>query len=135
MTTTFEVVDTIYSFLDTSPVKTEISGSLCKHRRDGNSRKEDIVINCLPINNEQLQKAIANINAYVPDLKVTVNGMQDLQPNHPRLKAIAGLILEAVTDKWGADYNLDVQQQVLIQDPESGSHYINIRVEFFIENL
>jgi len=135
MTTTLAIIDTLFTKLDSSTLKTAITGSICKQKRDGNSKKEDVVINCLPVNNTQLQTAIANVNIYVPDLQVAVNGMQDLQPDITRLEELANMAVEILDDNWTASLNYNVQQQVLFDDPDSKSHYINIRIEFFIENL
>jgi hypothetical protein len=139
MITTLEIVEILWariqaSALITDPVK-KITGANCYHRRDPNSTKEDIVTNCLPINNEQLSKVIANVNIHVPDLEVTINGVQDKQPNHDRLKELAEMAVAALTDVWINGMNYTVQQQQLFRDTEAGDHYINIRVEFFIENL
>ena len=135
MMTTLDIVDILWSRADGSSLKSSINGSLCKHRRDPNSTKEDIVFNCLPVNGEQLSKAIANVNVFVPDIEVEANGQIDKQPNHTRLKALASEAVGIYKENWTADLNYSVQQQVLIADPDSGCHYINIRIEFFIENL
>lgn len=135
MTTTLAIISILFSRLDGSALKNAITGSICKQKRDGNSRKEDVVINCLPVNNTALQTAIANVNIYVPDIKVEVNGMQDTQPNIARLEELAAMAVEVLDDYWSGTYNFYVQQQHVFDDPESGCHYVNIRIEFFIENL
>lgn len=135
MTTTLDIVDILWSRLDSSAIKAAITGSICKHRRDPNSTKEDIVVNSLPVSNQQLQKGVANVNVHVPDIIVTANGMQDKQPNHERLKALAIQAVDILKDNWTATMNYDVQQQTLIRDAEAGDHFINIRIEFFIQNL
>ena len=135
MTTTLDIVDTLFARLDASALKTAINGNICKHRRDPNSTSEDVVINSLPVNNEQLSRAVANVNVHVPDIEVTVNGQQDKQPNHPRLKQLAGIAVTALNDVWETNKNYTVQQQTLIRDADAGDHYINIRIEFNIVNL
>lgn len=135
MMTTLDIVDLLYVKLDASALKTAISGTINKHRRVADSDKEDVVINCLPVNNEQLQKTIANVNIHVPDLQIEVNGVQDKQPDHARLQTLAALAIGILNDNWTSTLNYDVQQQVIIEDREAGDHYINIRIEFFIENL
>lgn len=135
MTTTLDIVDQLFTKLDASALKTAITGSICKHKRDGNSSLEDVVINCLPVNNEQLQNAIANVNIHVPDLVINTGGMEDKQPNHVRLKTLSAMAVDILKDNWTATLNYDVQQQVIIQDRDAGDYYINIRIEFFIENL
>ncbi len=135
MTTTLQIVDMLFAKLDGSALKTEITGAISKHVREGNSDKEDVVINCLPINNEQLQKAVANVNIHVPDVVVDQNGMQNRYPNHARLSQLTDIAIGILDDTWGTDYNYDIQQHVLIEDREAGSHYSNIRIEIYFENL
>lgn len=135
MKTTLDIVDTLFTVLDGSSLKTAITGTICKHKRDFGSESEDIVINSLPVNNNQLQNAIANVNIHVPDLMVNNNGAESTQPNHTRLKTLAAMAVDILIDNWTADLNFDVQQQNIFEDREAGDHYINIRIEFFIENL
>lgn len=136
MMTTLDLVDIVWQKLNTSPLKTAITGGLYKHRRPAGSQNEDVVINSLPINNVQLQTGIANVNIHVPNLTIEVNGVQDSkQPNSQRLKELAEMAIEALSDVWADDYNYDVQQQMLLEDEEAGDHYINLRIEFFNINI
>lgn len=135
MKTTLDIVDILFTALDASSLKAAITGTICKHKRDFNSGLEDVVINCLPVNNQQLQNCIANVNIHVPDQMINSGGAENKQPNHVRLKALATMATDILKDNWQTDLNFDVQQQNLFEDPEAGDHYINIRLEFFIENL
>lgn len=136
MKTTLDLVDIIWDRLNSSPLKASITGKLYKHRRPVNSQSEDVVINSLPVNNEQLQQAVANVNVHVPNLELQVNGAVDRsQPDHTRLKSLAALAIESLQEVWEDDYTYDVQQQLLIEDPEAGDHYVNIRLEFYNINL
>ena len=136
MKTTLDLVDIIWQRLNGSQLKTEINGGVYKHRRPAASQKEDVVINCLPINTLQLQSAIVNVNIHVPNLTVAVNGTQDnSQPDHTRLQELTAIAVTILSDVWAEDYNFDIQQQTLIEDPEAGDHYINLRLEFFNINI
>lgn len=135
MTTTEDIIEILFNRANAGPIKDTITGSVCKRRRDGDSKVEDVVINCLPINGEQLQDVIANVNIHVPDLVVSVNGMDQKQPDSVRLQQLAGIAVPHFTDVWAAGYNYTVQQQTVFEDREAGDHYINLRIEFFIENL
>lgn len=134
MTTNLEAIDILFTKLDGSSLKTAITGSICKLKRDADSNKEDVVINSLPFNNEQLQQGILNVNIHVPDVVVNVNNVQDKQPDFARLKTLADMAVEILDDNWASTYNFSVQQQNVMHDPEAGSHYVNIRIEFFIIN-
>lgn len=135
MTTTEDIIDLLFAKLDSSSIKTAITGSICKRKRDAGSTKEDAVINCLAVPNLQLQNVIANVNIHVPDIVVVINGIQDRQPNLSRLKELAALGVSILKDNWTSTLNYDVQQQQIFEDREAGDHYINLRIEFFIENL
>src|SRR5688572_11465347 len=96
MRTTFDIVDIIYPVLKTNAALTAaLTGSV--YKTDGrpiNSDKEDIVIGSLPINNEQLQQAVMNINIHVPNLDLLLNGVQDkTKPNLKRLKELTALVI------------------------------------------
>lgn len=131
MKTTLHIVNILWARLNSSPLKTTVTGGVYKHLRPAGSNKEDVVINCLPINNEQLQQGIANVNIHVSNKAVSVNGVQDnTQPDHERLEELADLAIEALSDVWEGDYNFDVQSQTIFSDEEAQSHYVNLRIEF-----
>lgn len=136
MITTLDVIDTLWTRLNYSQLKAMINGGVYKHRRPAGSNKEDVVINCLPIGNIQLQACIANVNIHVPNLTIEVNGVQDSkQPNTIRLQELALVAIDMLSDVWSGEYTYDVQQQTLLEDEEASDHYINIRVEFLNINI
>jgi hypothetical protein len=136
MKTVLQIVDLLWSKVDNSELTDEISGDVYKHLRPAGSKLEDIIINTLPFTNEQLQRGIANVNIYVPNKPVTINNIEDQnQPDHVRLAELADMAIAILSDTWESDLHYDVQQHVLIRDEQTGEHYINIRIEFFIENL
>jgi hypothetical protein len=135
MITTLDLVNIIWQRLNGSQLKTTITGGVYKKRPAG-SQTEDVVINCLPINNLDLQTAIVNVNIHVPNITIQVGTVQDsTQPNFERLQELAAIAIAVLTDVWAGDYNYDVQQQTMIEDEEAGDHYINIRIEFFNINI
>jgi hypothetical protein len=132
MITSLEIVDILWAKLNGSPLKAAIDGGIYKNRRPASSEKQDVVINCLPVNNQQLQTTIANVNIHVPNISIDVNGVQDSsQPDHVKLLALSKIAVGVLKDIWSGDYNFNVQQEVLIQDEEQGDYYINIRIEFY----
>lgn len=134
MRTTLDVVDDIYSALKSGSFKSAITGDIYKHKRLLDSRKEDVVINSLPISNQQLQTGIANVNIHVADIPVTTGSGTDNHPNHVRLKELAGLAI-AELEVWSGDYHFDVQQQTIIQEETGNEHFVNIRVNYYSINL
>jgi hypothetical protein len=135
MKTTLDIVDAINTRLQAVSSLSTLSGKIYKYQRPVDSDLEDLVINCLPITNEQLQRAVANVNCYVPDTVVTVNGKENRVPNLTRLKAIAAIVMPALTDWISGSFTCDVQQQLLVPDSESNFHYLNIRLQFYVSNI
>lgn len=135
MKTTENIIQVLFDKLTNSSLNSAITGDVYKRQRPVGSTLEDVVINCLPVNAEQLQTAIANVNVHVQDLIISENGAQARVPNHARLTALSALAVADLKENWTADLNYSIQQQAVIQDSDSESHYINIRIEFFIENL
>jgi hypothetical protein len=136
MKTTLEIIDTLWSHINNSSLKSAINGQICKQKRPISSKAEDVVINCLAANNEQLQTAIVNVNIYVPNVTVRLNGAVDTsQPNMARLETLAVAAGAILDDQWVDDYNFSVQQQLVIEDQESTSHYINFRIEYYSINI
>lgn len=134
--TVFEIVDHVWERINNSSLKAAITGKVYKHERPAGSVKEDIVINCLPINNVALQQTVVNVNIYVPRVTVTVNKVTSQLPDHTRFKALAALADEVFNDVFivDADLGFDVQQHVLIQE-QNGEYYLNIRIETYNINL
>lgn len=135
MKTTLDIEDILWSFLKNSSLKTAISGGIYKRKRPSASEKEDVVINCLPVNNLQLQSAVANVNIHVPNKVQNISGIQDPMPDHARLKALGNEAVSLLVDQWDSDYNFDVQQQNVFEDEDGKSHYVNIRLDFYSINI
>lgn len=135
MITSLDIVDILFTRIKGSALETAISGDICKHKRDGGSKLEDVVVNALPAINTQLQQSFANVNVHVPDLVINVNGQEQKQPNHVRLKELADITMTVLDNQQTSGYYYEVEQQSLFDDPEAGDHYINFRIKFFIENL
>jgi hypothetical protein len=136
MTTTLDAIDTVWETLNSSSLKTEISGSIYKNRRAASSTKEDIVINSLPINNAQLQQGVLNVNVHVPNKSVKKNKVVDsTQPDYERMKELAAIAVDVLDDNWIGDHHFEVQQQVTVMDEATNDHYINIRLNFNSINL
>jgi hypothetical protein len=135
MKTGFDTDNVLYDVLKISSLKSAITGNVYKRQRPVDSNLEDVVINSLPITNQQLQTCVSNVNIFVPDVKVTVNGVVTNVPNEERLEDLTVMAIQVVADGIKGDFTWDIQQHALIQDNESDSHYSNIRIEFFVSNI
>lgn len=129
------VIQTLYDHVAASAIKTAISGDVYKGQRPLNSDKEDVTINSLPITADQLQKCVANVNVFVPDLTVNTGQGEETVPNYARLEVLEGIALSALKEYQSGTHSFYVQQSTLFKDNESKSHYLNIRVEFYAPNL
>lgn len=136
MKTTLTVMTILYQLISESSLATAITGKVRKNQRPTNSELEDIVINCLPIDNEQLQRCVANVNIYVPCFTIKENGVQTDEPDYARLEVLAGMattLLKGV--RKTQDYQIEWEQQSILRDEESKSYFINIRLRFQAYNI
>lgn len=138
--TSLEAVDILYRYLNDSELMTgkrKPNGGLYKNQRPLNSVSEDVVINALPLDREQLQYGIINVNIHVPNLIIKSGKQVDnTQPDYARLAELAGIASTLLDEVWHeqADYEFNVQSDHLLQDTDS-SWYVNFRVEFRSVNL
>lgn len=135
MKTTLDIEDILWTFLNSSSLKGSVNGGVYKRRRPTGSTKEDVVINCLPVNNLQVQSAVANVNIHVPNKVQNISGIEDSYPDHARLKALGNIAVSLLVDQWNTGYNFDVQQQNVFEDEDGKSHYVNIRLDFYSINI
>lgn len=136
MKTTAEVIGILFDLTKNSSLASAITGKIRKGQRPVNSDKEDIVINCLPINNEPLQKCVANVNIYVPCFIIKENGVQTDAPDFARLETLSAMAVTAFKNvREIQDWHLEWQQQTILKDENSKSWFINIRIEFFAYNV
>lgn len=133
MKTTLDFETFIFGIL--KPLNLAISGGVYLNKRVFGSKAEDVVINSLPVTNDNLQSAIVNVNIHVPNLKLNTNGQTDnTQPDRVRLNEIAAPVLEALNECYEGDFSCDVQLVTLIEEPENKEHYFNIRVQTIYKN-
>ncbi|GAB3973834.1 hypothetical protein GCM10028806_28530 [Spirosoma terrae] len=131
MKTTFDQVNILYSRLSGSNLKTAITGSIYKLVRLTDSKLEDVVVNSLPVTNDQIQRGTANVNIYVPDITYKPqNGKAQLVPNAERLYELAAIATQVVNEHSTPDYTFWLVNQSLIPEPETNQHYINLRIDF-----
>jgi hypothetical protein len=133
MKTSLDIENILFTFLKASSIATEINGGIYKRLRPAESKLEDIVINCLPINNAQLQSCVANVNIHVPNLSVQIGDITNCVPNHTRLNELATEACMILNDQYANGYLFTVQQQNLFEDEDD--HMVNIRIDFNSVNL
>lgn len=130
MKTTFEPLIILYHLFVGSPVDSAITGGIYQMKRPSGSTLEDVVINSLPISGTQIQQVVANVNLYVPDLKLTLKGKPQQMPDMNRLNELATLAIPLIKEHYQGNYQFWLVGQTVIEEPETGQHYVNLRVEF-----
>lgn len=134
--TSVDIIDVVASRIKGSDLDVSTTGEVYKGNRPLNSVEEDIVVNALPVTGEQLQRAVVNVNIFVKNVQLMIGGNHDsTQPDFPRLRLLATKAWAVLKDSWALDYNFDVQQEQLIQDPDSGQWYLNFRLDFHNINI
>ena len=126
----------LYQLLSGSSLASEITGEVRKGLRPTGSKLEDVVINSLPMNNEQLQQCVANVNIYVPSIITEENDVQSEKPDYKRLEELTDMAVGILKVRESRNYYFDVQQvSQPSKDAESKSYFINIRVDFYAFNI
>jgi hypothetical protein len=121
-------VDVIYPYIGTS-LSGELTGRIYKWRRTKNSKKEDIVINCINASAYPNQRAVLNINCHVPDKVITVSGDQQLMPNSPRIEYLTNKILDALKGIVHNDYVVNILSTGVFTEGVPEQHYSNTKIE------
>ena len=134
MKTPVKLIQDIFSLLDVPAVKSSISGGVYPGKRPDGSRKEDVVVNCLPVTGDQLQRGIVNVNIHVPNLEITISGHPDnSQPDLKRIEEIYQVVEPIIENGIKDNTDVSIQQAILIE--EGNEHYLNIRLLTHTINL
>lgn len=137
MRSTLDIIDIIWQVLNSSSLKTAITGGLYKGNRPLNSKLIDVTINSLPIMGTQLQLGYANVNIHVPNL-VTGGSQQDnTLPDHLTLKTLTNLAIQILNDvvTESGDVSISIEFQHTFSEPEISQHYSNIRLQVYAVNV
>lgn len=135
MKTPLHQLTILYQRLNQSALKPALSGTIYLMKRPDGSELEDVVINSLPVTGDTLQLGVANVNLYVPDLKVKLGGKSQTVPNLTRLQTLTDLATEVIADTYTQGYTLWVASSTLLAEPETAQHYMNFRIEFRFQPL
>ena len=136
MKTTLDIIDLNYAVLNVPAVTAQLTGGVYKNTRPVSSDKTDVVIGCLPVSNDQLQRAVANVNIHVPNLVINQGNYTDYtQPDFAALRSLAALVTGVLNDVSTPTHWFAVQQQNHFSEPERKEHYVNIRVNFYSINI
>lgn len=139
MITTLGIIDIIYKRLKITdllkPLNGGINGGMYKMIRPINSKYEDVVINCLPVSNDMIQKATVNVNIYVPDIKAKFQGDEQSLPDMLRLEQLTQMAISLLSDVHFPSYFYEIESQKIFQEVEINQHFSNLRIQFKKINL
>lgn len=98
--------------------------------RPANSTAEDIVINNINFEHSTPRRGISNINIHVPDIVVSIDGIQQRKTNRDRLNAIAQTVQTVIDSTTLRGVSLRIETtQVFAEESE---HYLNMRCAWII---
>lgn len=136
MKSSFDIESILFKILkDDDTLSKMINGNIyVGDTRPLNSKKEDIIINTISITSEYLpQVATTNVNVYVPDHYITVQGQKQTQINRKRLQVISDKVLEIIRNCNIEGVELTTETQVTLSEQSISQHYVNIRVYWNIQ--
>lgn len=133
MKDTFDINTIMYKILASSNIGN--NGGIYKNdTRPTNSQKEDIVINVIAMTTESCpQSATTNINVYVPDKQKCINGIDTNVEDTSRLHSLSDAVMNALRDAVVEGIKFVAISHLIIDEPSIHQHYVNIRVNWNIQ--
>ena len=91
-----------------------------KHEKPSGITGLFYVVNCLPVLPDHVDQAFCNVNVHVKDLDTAI-------PDDTNLKAKSEAVITVLNNYSDAAYDISLMQSHLIPDPETQTHYINLK--------
>lgn len=137
MKTVFDLESDMYRVLTGSEdLMAMISGSVYREGdRPVNSDNEDICLNTIALTIGSIdQSAITNVNIYAKDVIYTIAGKSQLVADRNRLNMIADEVIKAINGSDISGVVLSATTMALLADNEAKQHYVNVRVDWNIQD-
>ncbi|MDI9863959.1 hypothetical protein QM480_06470 [Flectobacillus sp. DC10W] len=134
MRTSLELGRMLYGILANSDIKQLINGGVYRDTRPINSTKEDIVINSISVDDKTLQAGLSNINLYVPNINVNIDGVEQVMPNLDRLEGLTIILTNILKEVYFEDGNFYITNIAEFDEEESNSKFVNFRIRFNLLN-
>lgn len=93
-----------------------------KHEKPVGIKGNFTVVNSLPVVNDHLDQVFVNVNVHVADF-TNPSGI----PNDAVIKTRSEAAITAINNYSDSEYDISLQQSTLFPDPETQTHYINLR--------
>lgn len=126
MKTGLQVLKDIWSLINIQEVTAAISGGIYQIKAPLNSDLVNIVIGLQGVDNEQLQQATVNVNVHVPNMKSDTT-----MPDLVNIDRICDLLMPLLDSQFRKDFSSDVASPAVIYQENDGSHYANIKVNYY----
>ena len=125
----------LVGILKNSPVKNAISGGIyVGDGRPEGSQDEDIVVNTIYLTQDfHPQIGTSNVNIYVPDVEVTINGKRQMISNRVILKAVSEKAMEVLRNAKVPGLLFTIEGQNFLSEPAIKQHFVNIRISWNIQ--
>lgn len=135
MYNSFDTDSILFKILNKSLLKETLTGDIYfDGDRPANSNKEDIVINTITLTQDfHPQMGESNINIYVPDMIVNIEGNQQTVANRIRLKELSIIALTAIKESRLKGVKAIVKWQRTFNEPSIKQHFTNIRISWNIQ--
>lgn len=131
MKTATEVLIDIWTLLNVTELTSEITGDIYKVSRPSKSDKIDLVIGLLGVDNEYMQQGTVNVKIHVPNLKVTIDGMEDsTMPDLEKINSLNAIACQLLDTQWRDTFHTEVNETLLRQDPD-GNWFSRIVVDYY----
>jgi len=126
MKTGLGVAKDIRSLINLPVITTGLTGKIYQFKRPLNSKLVDIVIGIQGIDNEQFQQGTVNVNVHVPNL-ISDSTMPDLET----LDRLSTLLMPLLDTQYRNDFYTIVASPSVIYQDTDGSHFANIKVDYY----
>lgn len=102
--------------------------------RPEDSTEEDIVVNTIDLEADALpQIGTSNINIYVPDVSMNINGKMQVSANRPRLNELTHEVLKIVRETVLPGIKAIPKSTTTMYEPNCKQHFMNIRIDWNIQ--
>ena len=128
MKDSFDVTQDIWSLLNVDSIKALLgtTGKIHQSERPpSRTTFTDIVINCLGITNNQIQKGSGNINCYVPSL-----ASGPTKADQFKLKALSRLVIELVDEQNKDTFRTWIEENPILMQDTDLSWFMNVQFEY-----
>ncbi len=136
MPTIIDAKEWIFDQLVTAKTNSEITiGGEVYIDKKPTTGKEDIVVGALLMNNDFWQDVVLNVNCYVPDIEIKVDGKAVMMPDRTRLKVITQDVYAVLKNQTSDQtYRSYVEFTTQIKEIEEQTHVMNFRIQMYAVN-